>query len=433
MATKTKPWAVRWQEKEVLGSGGQGTTKIVVRREDADGQEYALKQLNRSEDPERRTRMHREVTNLTTLDHTGIPKVIESNTQDFKDPAIPLFVVMERIEGMTLSKKVESTPLSIQDALSLGQRLCEIVAYCHDRNIIHRDIKPDNVLLRRGTPSDPVLLDFGLSFNVDPPDNTLTLEEQQLGNRFLALPELQSPGDDKRDRRSDVTAICGLVLFALSGAQPMTLLDAQGRKPHQRDRERKTLDTLPQHQRAPLLRLFDVAFEIAIDLRHQSAEMLKAELERIIAMKPPEVDGESATDLAAAVREKLASDSQLKKGAQIQSSIKRALQLVDDAFSALIAELGQAGDRFQAGYEIDLARLKGTNKLGWAPFGVPERVFFPQFAVALTGNEIVITATEKSGSEELLRAPLNGISWEEEIKQRVRDYSLEGIHRRLNE
>ena len=81
---KQRAWEKRWQTHNKIGRGGQGTTYLVTSL--TEGGQYALKSLNQQKDPERRKRMHREVTALRTLEHIGIPKIIESNSEQYDRP-----------------------------------------------------------------------------------------------------------------------------------------------------------------------------------------------------------------------------------------------------------------------------------------------------------------------------------------------------------
>jgi serine/threonine protein kinase len=154
-------------------------------------------------------------------------------------------------------------------------RLLDVIEYCHSKNVLHRDCKPDNIVLQNDQSDLPVLIDFGLSFNEEPKAELPETDSQQhMGNRFLRLPEHQMRGD-KRDRRSDLAQIVGILFFAITGEYPDTLFDGLGLKPHHRERARSTLDKIPTAEREPLIRIFEVGFNIEFLRRWQSAEQLR--------------------------------------------------------------------------------------------------------------------------------------------------------------
>jgi len=274
------PWTTRWEVIESIGGGGQGLTKRV--RSKQDGSVAVLKVLKQQRDPDRRGRMHREAEALRTLSHPGIPKLLDSNTAEFGGTT-PLYMVIDLIDGPTLEKQVEQGRFTLEEAIALTVRLVEIVAYCHVRSFGHRDVKPDNILMRRGSKQDPVLIDFGLSFNLDEEQPIGTPTEQQMGNRFLALPELTTPGSEKRDPRSDLASCCGIFYFVLSGHQPMTLRDGENKAPHERRDFARVLAGLPERPRTLVNLLFGRGFMYTSDQRYQDAAELRADLEGILA------------------------------------------------------------------------------------------------------------------------------------------------------
>jgi serine/threonine-protein kinase len=277
-----KPWSASWQEMGKLGRGGAGETVQV--RAAKDGTVGVLKTLHRENDADRRRRMHREGEALRTLSHPGVPKFMDSNTSEFA-ATTPLYLVFEYIDGGTLEAHVERHgALPYEEAVGATRRLVEVVAYCHQRDFAHRDIKPDNVMLRDGNLQDPVLIDFGLSFNLEDDDpDMLTRTEQQIGNRFLSLPELHTPGADKRDRRSDLSSCCGILYYMLTGAQPMTLRDGEGRAPHERPTVENRLTSILEPARTRLKLLFGKGFQPAVADRFQHASELATALEGVLA------------------------------------------------------------------------------------------------------------------------------------------------------
>lgn len=133
-------------------------------------------------------------------------------------------MVGEFIEGKILSQFLDpGQPMGIADAVNLVLKLLDTVQYCHKAGIVHRDIKPDNIIIRNNDISDPVLIDFGISFNESDTNKTiLTPAWQQLGNRFLALPELQVNSSMQRDPRADITQCCGILFLAFADSHPVT-------------------------------------------------------------------------------------------------------------------------------------------------------------------------------------------------------------------
>ena len=405
---KNKPWKGRWRELKPLGRGGQGTASLV---EPLDAGvptgRYVLKVLNSQNDADRRGRMYREVAALRTLDHPGVPRVIESNADLYADLQQHLYLVAEYIEGQTLEERIGRERLTVADASVLLLRLTEVVSYCHDRGVVHRDIKPDNVILRGDAVADPVLLDFGLSFNSEAAEESpLTASGQQLGNRFLALPELQLKSGNKRDPRSDLTQLCGLLLFAIAGEHPVTLLDDQSRLPHQRPVAAAALDSLSADTRSRLNRLFDVGFTVAIDRRFQSTAGLSEGLVGLI--RPPDTArGGSVDERVARLLGQLA-NSPLAERQQYRSLLDSVNGTLMRAQDAVRKKLDGAVNTIQSGHELDLKRLTFRNRLGLFLVADEEVRFWPVFEAVITGSELVVTGRDDEREVELFRAPTAG-------------------------
>src|ERR1700738_899794 len=115
---KRKPWENDWRRLRQLGAGGHGVTYL-VERVDRPGEQYVLKALRDNDDPERRQRMHREVQALRQLRHPGLPKIIESNTDEFANLDEALYFVMDYIDGATLEQRVTEGRLQTDDAVRL--------------------------------------------------------------------------------------------------------------------------------------------------------------------------------------------------------------------------------------------------------------------------------------------------------------------------
>jgi eukaryotic-like serine/threonine-protein kinase len=274
-----KPWEGTWRTLRKLGTGGHGKASL-VERHDEPGEQFALKELSRQDDIERRQRMHREVQALRLLQHSAIPRVVETNSDLYADLEIPLYFVMDYVEGPTLEERVNQGHLRPNDAVVLTIEIADTLIFCHQNGLIHRDIKPDNVILRAGNINEPVLIDFGQSFNKEDTEQFLrTPDGQQMGNRFLHLPELQIGESRKQYFESDISQVCGALFYALTGKMPVHLVDHEGLKPHQRAAAKVILDKIPSPSLYPL---FDKGFEHEFAKRFRSFQAFKGRLHEVL-------------------------------------------------------------------------------------------------------------------------------------------------------
>ncbi len=154
--------------------------------------------------------VYREVTAYETVTHSGNRNLLTTTTRRLEGLSNSAVSGSGAHPGPRLDEHLEECgPLSVSDALLLVVSLCDIVAACHQQQIVHRDLKPRNILLRSGDTTDPVVVDFGLSFNqLDSELDEVTKAGEEVGNRFLRLPEHATGGD----LASDITQVVG-VLF----------------------------------------------------------------------------------------------------------------------------------------------------------------------------------------------------------------------------
>ena len=201
-----------------IGRGGMGAVYLAER---ADGQyehRVALKLIKRGMDTEQvlaRFRAERQI--LASLDHPNIARLLDGGSTDGGVP----FFAMEYIEGEPIDAYADRQDLSVEHRLRLFLHVCGAVAYAHQRLVVHRDIKPLNILV---TPDGtPKLLDFGIAKvlhdGADEATSTVT------GMRLLT-PEYASPEQVDGQHAttvSDVYAL-GVVLYELlTGRSPYRL------------------------------------------------------------------------------------------------------------------------------------------------------------------------------------------------------------------
>jgi eukaryotic-like serine/threonine-protein kinase len=202
-----------------IGRGGMGAVYLAHRDDEQYRKEVAIKLITFGFDLDevhRRFRHERQI--LATLDHPNIAKLLDGGTtQD----GLPYFV-MELIEGMPVDEYSDARKLSTVDRLDLFRTVCSAVHYAHQNLVIHRDIKPGNILVT--SEGIPKLLDFGIAKVLDS-DPSLTFARTVTEMKALT-PEYASPEQVKGEKVTTATDIysLGVVLYVLlTGQRPYRL------------------------------------------------------------------------------------------------------------------------------------------------------------------------------------------------------------------
>ena len=178
-------WRNSWEEVEELKGGGQGNAWRVRRKRD--NREGFLKSIKGKKSPKRRARFSREADAYDSFDERGIPRLIESNARRWRDPEVEPYIVMDFIEGPTLRQWRENRErVELGTAIELTRKLLTTLSKCHEEELVHRDVKPDNIKLKGDDPRRPVLLDFGLSYRKESEIGWQSEPEEEIGNRFPA-------------------------------------------------------------------------------------------------------------------------------------------------------------------------------------------------------------------------------------------------------
>jgi len=234
--------------------GGQSSTSILKK----DNTKYLLKQpLEKNISKEQKFRFEQEAKALELMNGNGTPKVFSYSFED--DP----YILMEYIEGKTLADLVNEKINNLDFSVNTTFKILKILRKIHEIGLLHRDIKPDNIILNEK--GDVFLIDFGLCRINDENKSFETPENKELGNRFLRLPEL-GKGEKIPSSVSDVTFVVGILFFMLFKHAPNQLLDEQGKPPHKRK---------PLELQSWMTYTFDKGFAYEISQRFQTAEELE--------------------------------------------------------------------------------------------------------------------------------------------------------------
>jgi serine/threonine protein kinase len=177
MTTTTDLFAGRYRLGELIGRGGMSD---VYRAEDrASGNPVAVKVV-RSGDPELARRLAQEVKVMQRMGHPGLIQLLDTGVADGQ-----AYLVMELIDGATLAASLRGGPLGARLTTKLGTTLADALAHVHQQGIVHRDVKPSNVML--SADGRALLGDFGISRFLDA--STFTLDGTTLGTVAYMAPE----------------------------------------------------------------------------------------------------------------------------------------------------------------------------------------------------------------------------------------------------
>jgi serine/threonine protein kinase len=171
----------------LLGHGGMGSVYLAV-RDDHYQKEVAIKLLKRGMDTDSllsRFRQERQI--LANLEHPFIARLLDGGATD---AGLPYFV-MEYVDGLPITKYCNEHNLEIVERLRLFRLVCEAVQYAHQNLVVHRDLKPGNILITKER--IPKLLDFGIAKLIKPETPaemaTITRSGQRLMTPDYASPE----------------------------------------------------------------------------------------------------------------------------------------------------------------------------------------------------------------------------------------------------
>ena len=264
-----------------LGSGGMG--EVYLAADKKLGRKVAIKLLPQElvKNQQAKRRLIREAKAAAKLDHPNICTIHEIN-----DEAGLSFIVMQYVEGVTLSSRIQLGPIDLSEALNVAAQIADALVQAHSYGIIHRDIKPANIIV---TPSGQVkVLDFGLAKTTE--DRTPLQTEAETASiltepgTIVGTVPYMSPEQVKGeslDPRTDIFSFGSLLFEMLSG-----------RLPFAGDNAAVTMSAILTQEPPPLTRYADVPAELQRivrkclekdkENRYQSARELSIDLKRLM-------------------------------------------------------------------------------------------------------------------------------------------------------
>jgi len=210
----------RYRITHILGQGGMGAVYVAWHT----GLEIsvAIKELipqpglSPEALAELRKQFKREANTLARLSHHHLVHVIDSFEEGGN-----VYLVMELVQGESMAARIQRQgPIPEPYVLQWAQQLLDALAYCHGQGVIHRDIKPHNIILHAD--GRAVLVDFGLVKLWDPTDPRTKTVMRGMGTPEYAPPEQYDADAGHTDARSDIYSLGATLYHALSGKTPPT-------------------------------------------------------------------------------------------------------------------------------------------------------------------------------------------------------------------
>ncbi len=199
----------KYKVERELGSGGFG--KVYLAFDPDVGQPVAIKKLRTAGDPDLLRRFQLEIRTTASLRHKNIV-TIHASGEEAGDP----YLVMEFLEGCTLKQVIQDRrPLSLLDKVRIMTQVAEGLAYAHSKGVVHRDVKPENIML---LPDDNVkIMDFGIALGPER-DSNVTQTGGIIGTPPYFAPE-QLEGS-KANEQTDIFSYGDVYYELLTGTHP---------------------------------------------------------------------------------------------------------------------------------------------------------------------------------------------------------------------
>jgi serine/threonine protein kinase len=271
--------ADRYEVRELIGSGGMADVYRAYDRRLSRLVAIKILRADLARDPSFQTRFRREAQAAAGLNHPSIVSVHDTGTDDHEWGKVP-FIVMEYVEGTTIRDVLREKKLpTVTRSLQIVRDILDALDYSHEHGIVHRDIKPGNVMI---TPDGEIkVMDFGIAKALDDVDATITHAWTVVGTAQYLSPE-QTRGETA-DARSDIYAT-GCLLYELLVGQPPFVAETPVAVAYKHANDvlvpaSKLVSGLP----AGLNNVLSHALTKDPTLRYQTAALMREDIDRLLA------------------------------------------------------------------------------------------------------------------------------------------------------
>lgn len=214
-----RAWVGPYQIEEQIGVGG--FSRIYAARHRLRPDRVVALKLFRHLRLDSWQRLHVESLVLSKFDHPNLVTVLDAGELTDGCP----YLVMNRVEGVSLNKYLHEQRLSYQEIAQLFQQISLAVQHAHDRDVVHRDLKPTNIMVQAD--GQPVVIDFGLAkrLNLSELEQSLTTSHAVVGTLGYLAPEQAEAKKQEITRAVDVYGLGATLYFALTGRPPLERID----------------------------------------------------------------------------------------------------------------------------------------------------------------------------------------------------------------
>ena len=272
----------------IIGQGGMGT--VFKAMQESPRRAVALKVMKRGvTSRSARKRFEYEAQTLGRLRHENIAQIYEAGTHDGEEASQPYFAMEYIPNARSITEYADNKNLGTRERLALFAKVCEAIQHGHQKGIIHRDIKPGNILVTSN--GIPKVIDFGVARSTDS-DMAITTVRTDLGQLIGTLqymsPEQCDADPDDIDTRSDVYGL-GMVLYELlTGSPPYDIRNAAIHEAIRviREEEPTRLSSMKRSLRGDIETMTLKALQKNRAVRYQSATELSQDIVRYLHDEP---------------------------------------------------------------------------------------------------------------------------------------------------